>query len=1102
MKRKAKLKSTKNAKILGKLLAALLLPGMFFCLSTAHAENITEGTNIAGIEYIIYQPHDAYCGDNAHLVDSIQGNISLWGYAAGHRFDAMNLKMNNSNWHFDMKRQNNINMVAPNYFSKDAGVASIIAFDCDLNIIGEKNDKGDLPEIYITTKNNEHYYEGDKGSSTAVNHSIVAYVRLEQDKTLNIKNVNLNLDQVLSGLYACGGYYKANNAFKTYKASIVIKNDSIKILADQSDYLQKHAISVVDGGIIDIDSKNVDLRVGGIAAEKDNPLTVYNAGLYELYGGTIKINAENNLNIEVMTTATNDNSQNYGVYAIGQGDDYHWGNSGNIELTGKSAAGYKGNLHVKVGGAKRNSIGLVSLVKDFDASLSAHFNNISIEADGEGVFGETGHTQTGKWGDSARSNINIETENDLIIDAPIGIHAHSAWMDNTIKAQAKNINISSSDKVIYNDVKSNMKWIFWGNTYERDDYSIASKINLGADNIQLASEKFGVYQTAEKPLAENINDEVLTDVQASENLIISAPVVAYGEGKSTINLNSASESGGTNLDGGAVSRREADINIGLNTRDSRWVGFAQDSRTSSYEFAGEEFKEGINVDATNGATWYVRPVDDEDYRVDANDKKSYLTSWHSVDNSNIDLRLDNGTYQAVDIGKLSGQYTTFWLNTDVNGERGEGVSTDQAIIHSGFGNHKIMVRSTGREPWAEEQKDYLIWHKEENGATSTKIIDPEMGTTNSISENDLAFTLANQDQKVDVGAYSYILATRDAQTSGGSGTEWFLKRTDNLSPSGDVVTSLGGIGAQAAIWHAQLDDLRKRLGEVRYGAQDGVWVRTKKQKDSISGTAYRGFEQKWYGWNLGFDNIARQDEDKMWLVGGNLKYAKASQTLKNSSVGSGNLESYGMYLYTTYADYEGGYADFVFSLDKYSQEMSTTMSDYTRTKGDYDSWGWGISAEVGKMFSSTQDDEDWGPWYNHWWIEPQAQLSYYWTHGKNWSLDNGMQVSQRDGDSLVGRLGVVIGKQFKAGKYKQEVDKRYSQFYIKGGVKHEFLGRQTLFVNDEKFDNRLRGTSVYYGAGFDWNFDDQTRAYFQVERESGGKYHKDYEISLGLKWQF
>jgi outer membrane autotransporter protein len=325
---------------------------------------------------------------------------------------------------------------------------------------------------------------------------------------------------------------------------------------------------------------------------------------------------------------------------------------------------------------------------------------------------------------------------------------------------------------------------------------------------------------------------------------------------------------------------------------------------------------------------------------------------------------------------------------------------------------------------------------------------------------------------------------------------------NELSTGTELVTTLAGDGAMYSAWMADLSDLRKRLGEVRYGAQDGLWVKGIAQKDKIDGMTGAAFKQKLYGLQLGLDHIVTQDEDRMWLVGANFKYNTIDQKVNAMRYGHGDLKTYGAFLYATYADYKGYYTDLVLSLDRYKQKMTAEQTDSSYVHGRYNTWGWGASVEVGKMFSSTQSDEGWGPWYNNWWIEPQAQLAYYWINGKKFSLDNDMNVRQKNGDSLIGRLGVVIGKKFNYGANRKEVDKRYSQFYVKGGVKHEFLGKQTLYVNNEAFNDKLRGTRVYYGAGFDWNFTDQMKLYAQVERESGHKYKKDYEVSVGLKWQF
>jgi outer membrane autotransporter protein len=325
---------------------------------------------------------------------------------------------------------------------------------------------------------------------------------------------------------------------------------------------------------------------------------------------------------------------------------------------------------------------------------------------------------------------------------------------------------------------------------------------------------------------------------------------------------------------------------------------------------------------------------------------------------------------------------------------------------------------------------------------------------------------------------------------------------NELSTGAELVTTLAGDGAVYSAWMADLSDLRKRLGEVRYGAQDGLWAKGIAQKDRIDGMTGANFKQKLYGLQFGLDHIVTQDEDRMWLLGANFKYNTVDQKVDAMRYGKGDLKTYGAFLYATYADYKGWYTDLVLSLDHYKQKMTAEQTDSSYVHGRYSTWGWGASVEVGRMFSSAQDDEGWGPWYGHWWIEPQAQLAYYWVNGKRFSLDNGMTVQQKNGDSLIGRLGVVIGKKFNYGRNRKEVDKRYSQFYLKGGVKHEFLGGQTVRVNNDTFNGKLRGTRVYYGAGFDWNMTDQLRLYAQVERESGSRYKKDYEVSVGFKWQF
>ena len=45
-------------------------------------------------------------------------------------------------------------------------------------------------------------------------------------------------------------------------------------------------------------------------------------------------------------------------------------------------------------------------------------------------------------------------------------------------------------------------------------------------------------------------------------------------------------------------------------------------------------------------------------------------------------------------------------------------------------------------------------------------------------------------------------------------------------------------------------------------------------------------------------------------------------------------------------------------------------------------------------------------------------------------------------------------------------------------------------------------TTFYYGLGGDRQFNERMRLYGQFERETGDDYEKDYEVSVGLKYEF
>lgn len=147
--------------------------------------------------------------------------------------------------------------------------------------------------------------------------------------------------------------------------------------------------------------------------------------------------------------------------------------------------------------------------------------------------------------------------------------------------------------------------------------------------------------------------------------------------------------------------------------------------------------------------------------------------------------------------------------------------------------------------------------------------------------------------------YFYELADR----TGSDGQEWYLKRASSGiapdTPTGEAEASLSGLAGHYAMWYGQLTDLRKRLGEVRYGTQTGLWVRGFADKSRLDGLAGSSFTQNLYGGSIGYDTLLADSGQYNWIVGMQLRSAHADQSTNGQWGGHGKLTSMGGGLYST-----------------------------------------------------------------------------------------------------------------------------------------------------------------------------------------------------------
>lgn len=539
----------------------------------------------------------------------------------------------------------------------------------------------------------------------------------------------------------------------------------------------------------------------------------------------------------------------------------------------------------------------------------------------------------------------------------------------------------------------------------------------------------------------------------------------------------------------------------------------------------------INMVFDKASVWKLSDSSELSYLKMTNSTLDF-SSWKPIVSA-----LDSGSsevYRSLRTRTWAGNNNTLKMKIDLGKEDMPNVFTDQFIIAAdATGSHIVDINIDGSE-LVPEKLHSINWLISQGEGSNMTITNRDGSNTYSgrgmVSVWSLGFVKTGEETLLDTDEGRQQIST---QTNGNGPGKWYLVKaehslpdpvpspdpTPNPNPPTPPVTpplppevndniTIGTSSGQAEAYQADMEDLRKRTGEVRYGTQDGGWVSVFGKKDSVKASGTAGFKQEIYGLNIGVDRLVHADEDSAWLLGGAFRYSDADQKGLGSGYTTGTLQEYSGKLYATWMHDKGSYADFVLQAGRYEQELEGfDNTGMDKSKADYGTWGFGASVEVGHMFSFDGGVDD-RLWLNHWFLEPQLQLSYFLAKGADYTTSTGLKVDQGNADFLTGRAGFVLGKKFNYGTV-DDLDRRYFQVALLGGVKHEFLGGdQTISytgVDGAKASvhaGDIDGTRFYYGVNCDWQVTDNFRLYAQASREEGDRYTKDYDISIGGKLLF
>lgn len=289
-----------------------------------------------------------------------------------------------------------------------------------------------------------------------------------------------------------------------------------------------------------------------------------------------------------------------------------------------------------------------------------------------------------------------------------------------------------------------------------------------------------------------------------------------------------------------------------------------------------------------------------------------------------------------------------------------------------------------------------------------------------------------------------------------------------------TIDAFGSINSLSVLaWRHEINSLNKRMGELRDSPSGvGTWVR------------FYGSEMEYGAQSVTSKNTTIQVGSNIsvgdWKIGVAANYTDGDATYTE---GDADLKNYGVALYGTWFVPCGAYIDLVAKYNRLENDFA--LGSMT---GSYDSNAYGVSAETGFRFSFIED---------RMFFEPQVGLSWGLVSGEKFTTSNNVSVDQDDFESLIGRVGFRTGFTFPEKK---------GSVYARFSAVHDFLGdleaeyrkdKGYNFTNDD-----LGGTWVEYGIGANFNWNETTYAYVDLERTSGGELKENYRWNVGLRHVF
>lgn len=522
---------------------------------------------------------------------------------------------------------------------------------------------------------------------------------------------------------------------------------------------------------------------------------------------------------------------------------------------------------------------------------------------------------------------------------------------------------------------------------------------------------------------------------------------------------------------GNLNNTSGTSTVGL-SNGSRWTGdLTNTSGTTTVNLDGSIWEGAATGDGyitlTNGSLWSLSA-------------DSMANSVNLDSNSVISL---TGAARKLETQSLGGSGGTFLMDLnyqddDIATYRG-GDSSDYIVAHGGNGSTYGLALSgdSNVNGMTEGSKLYFATTAADSSAFRLDQ-DVEVQNFNKIYNKNLSVLK-------DTGNLSVKKDTDTTDSDFKGADNWYLTPDASKGHDGDTINPNGTVPGSAvntafALWRDD-DTLSKRLGELRYSQQDdGIWARMVNKHLERDGR--HGFEGNYKTIQVGYDKKRDTENNGSWYYGGAISHLWGDTDYTD---GHGSQKETDLSLYGTNIRPHGHYLDLIARVGRIDSDYSTSYGDH----GKFENWGMSFGAEYGRQKALG----------GGWSIEPRAQLTYHYLWGDDYTTRNGAKVNQDNADSLVGRLGFIVSREFNAGT------DHAGRVYLKASILHDFLGDTTSTIVDDihyRDDDDLGDTWYIAGIGTDINLGKNTRFYFDAERNFNADVKMKYRFNAGLRFGF